>query len=80
MQTIILVIHVLLALALIGVVLMQRSEAGLGSLGGGASGGGGLMSGRATANLLTRSTAILDGAFMFTSILLAILEIGRAHV
>lgn len=77
MQTIILVIHVLLALGLIGVVLMQRSEGGgLGIGGGGASGGLGLMSGRTTANLLTRTTAILAGAFMFTSILLAVLGGG----
>jgi preprotein translocase subunit SecG len=44
--------------------------------GGGASGGLGLMSGRTTANLLTRTTAILAGSFMATSILLAILSGG----
>jgi preprotein translocase subunit SecG len=78
METIILVIHLLLGLALVGVVLMQRSEGGLGGLGGGggasASGGmGGLLGNRTTANLLTRATAVLAALFMTTSISLAIL-------
>lgn len=76
METIILVIHLLIGIALVGVVLMQRSEGGLGGLGGGggASGGmGGLLGNRTTANLLTRSTAVLAAAFMTTSITLAIL-------
>lgn len=80
MVTIILVIHVLIAIALIGVILMQRSEGGALGMGGGGGGGGGLggiMSGRGTANLLTRSTAILAAAFFATSILLAILVGGR---
>lgn len=76
MQTIILVIHLLLALALVGVVLLQRSEGGLGGLGGSGPGGGGmggLMGGRAAANLLTRATAVLAGSFFLTSIVLAII-------
>lgn len=76
MQTIILVIHLLLALALVGVVLLQRSEGGLGGLGGGGPSGGGmggLIGGRAAANLLTRATAVLAGSFFATSIILAIL-------
>jgi preprotein translocase subunit SecG len=76
MATIVLVIHLLLAIGLVGVVLAQRSEAGLGSLGGGGGGGGGmggLLGNRTTANLLTRTTAILAACFMTTSILLAIL-------
>ncbi len=78
METIILVIHLLIGLALVGVVLMQRSEGGLGGLGGGggasASGGmGGLLGNRTTANLLTRATAVLAALFMTTSISLAIL-------
>ena len=79
MQTLILVIHVMIALALIGVVLLQRSEGGglgIGGGGGGAGGGLGLISGRATANLLTRATAILAAAFMATSILLAVIGGG----
>jgi len=75
MQAIILVIHLLLALALIGVVLLQRSEGGLGGLGGSGGGGGmgGLIGGRAAANLLTRATGVLAGSFFLTSIVLAIL-------
>ena len=82
MATIVLVIHVLLALGLVAVVLAQRSEGGICSLGGGGGGGGagggmgGLLGGRATANLLTRTTAILAGCFMITSIALAILAGG----
>jgi preprotein translocase subunit SecG len=82
MTTIVLVIHLLVALGLVGVVLAQRSEAGLGSLGGGGGGGGGGMGGllgnRTTANLLTRTTAILAACFMVTSITLAILAGGNA--
>lgn len=83
MTTVFLVIHILLALALIGVVLLQRSEGGgLGIGGGGGAGGGGGMSGfltgRGTANLLTRTTAILAAGFMLTSITLTILAGGGA--
>ncbi len=76
MTTIILVIHVILAIAMVITVLIQRSDGGaLGSLGGGGGGGGlgGIMSGRQSANLLTRTTAVLAAAFMSTSLLLAIL-------
>ncbi len=79
MQTVILVVHILLALALIGVVLLQRSEGGgLGIGGGGGAGGGmsGFLTGRGTANLLTRTTAILATCFMVSSILLTILAGG----
>jgi preprotein translocase subunit SecG len=80
MTTVILVIHILLALALIGVVLLQRSEGGgLGIGGGGGGGGGGMggfLTGRGTANLLTRTTAILAAGFMVTSLALTMLA-GR---
>ncbi|MPZ10319.1 MAG: preprotein translocase subunit SecG [Kiloniellaceae bacterium] len=80
MTTVLLVIHILLALALIGVVLLQRSEGGgLGIGGGGGGGGGGMggfLTGRGTANLLTRTTAILAAGFMLTSISLTILAGG----
>ena len=74
MQTVLIVVHLLIVLALIGVVLMQRSEGGLG-LGGSSSGGGvsGFMTGRGQANALTRATAILAALFFATSIGLAIL-------
>ena len=71
MTTIILTIHLFLALALIVSVLLQRSEGGALGIGGG--GGGGFMTGRAQANLLTRVTAILAASFMATSLILAIL-------
>ncbi len=74
METIVLVIHVLVAATLVGAILLQRSEGGALGIGGG--GGGGLMSGRGAANLLTRTTAILAAVFFMTSIVLAVLA-GR---
>lgn len=72
MITVLLVVHALIAVALIVVVLLQRSEGG--GLGIGSSGGmGGFMTARGTANLLTRTTAVLAAAFMAMSLLLAIL-------
>ena len=71
MTTIILIIHLLIALALVGVILLQRSEGGALGIGGG--GMSGFMSGRSSANLLTRTTAILAASFIGTSLLLAIL-------
>lgn len=74
MQTVILVIHLLIAIGLVGVILIQRSEGGaLGMGGGGGGGGGGFMSGRAAADLLTRTTAILATGFFITSMVLAIM-------
>lgn len=74
MIIILFVVHVLIAFALVGVVLLQKSDGGaLGSLGGG-GGMSGFMTGRSTANLLTRTTAILAVAFFTTSILLVILS------
>lgn len=67
---IVLTIHVLIVLALIGVVLLQRSEGGALGIGGG--GGGGFMSGRGAANVLTRSTSVLAAMFFATSLGLAI--------
>ncbi len=73
MQTllpVVLVIHLMLAAALVGVVLIQRSEGGALGIGGG---GGGFMSGRGAANFLTRLTAYLAIGFFTTSIGLTIL-------
>ncbi len=70
MATVVLVLHLMIALGLIGVVLMQRSEGGGLGMGGG---GGGFMTGRGTANLLTRATAGLAAAFFCTSIALTLL-------
>jgi len=73
MTNILLVIHLLIAIALVSLVLMQKSEGGgLGIGGGGGGSGGGFLTGRGTANLLTRTTAILAVAFFSTSMLLAI--------
>jgi preprotein translocase subunit SecG len=75
MQTVIIVVHLFIVLALIGVVLLQRSEGGLGLGGGGGGGGGvgGFMTGRGQANALTRATAILATAFFTTSLVLGIM-------
>ncbi|MBV9015712.1 MAG: preprotein translocase subunit SecG [Alphaproteobacteria bacterium] len=71
------VVHVLIAIALVGVVLLQKSEGGALGMGGG--GMSGFMTGRSTANLLTRTTAVLAGLFFLTSILLVVLSnAGRA--
>ena len=66
------VVHVLIAVSLIGVVLLQKSEGGALGMGGG--GMSGFMTGRTTANLLTRATAILAAAFMTTSVLLVVVH------
>jgi preprotein translocase subunit SecG len=71
MQTALLVLHLMIATALVAVVLLQRSEGGALGIGGG--GGGGFLTGRGTANLLTRTTAGLAAAFFATSILLTLL-------
>ncbi len=83
MIEVIIVIHLLITLALIGIVLVQRNEggAGLGGLGGGGAGAGGMagfMSGRTQASLLTRATAGLALVFFITSIVLAILANQQA--
>ena len=67
MQTVIIVIHLMIVVVLIGAVLLQKSEGG----GLGMGGGAGFMSSRGTANLLTRTTAILAVGFFITSLLLS---------
>jgi preprotein translocase subunit SecG len=69
MDTLIIVIHLIIVVALIGVVLMQRSEGG----GLGIGGGSGFMTARGAANVLTRTTAILAAAFFATSLGLSII-------
>jgi len=71
MERIILVIHLMVAAALVGVVLMQKSEGGALGIGGG--GMSNFMTGRGTASVLTRTTAILAACFMLTSLVLVIL-------
>ncbi len=75
MTTVLLLIHLFVTLALIGVVLIQRSEGG--GLGIGTSQGmGAFMGGRGTANLLTRTTAILGTIFFALSLALALMNRG----
>ena len=76
MEAVVLIVHLLIAIALIGVVLVQKSEGG--GLGMGGSGGG-MMTARGTANLLTRTTAVLAGCFMLTSLVLAIMAGGHSR-
>jgi len=70
MQPVLIVIHLLVVIALVGVVLIQRSEGG----GLGIGGGSGFMTARGTRNALTRLTAILAGCFFLTSIILTVLQ------
>ncbi len=72
MSTVILLIHVMIAVALVGVILLQRSEGGALGIGGG-GGGGGFMTGRSAGDALTRTTAILAACFFITSLSLSIL-------
>jgi preprotein translocase subunit SecG len=69
MTTVLLIVHLMIAAALVGVVLLQRSEGGALGIGG----GGGFMTGRGAANFLTRVTAGLAVAFFTTSMLLTLL-------
>ena len=73
MITFLLVVHTLIAIGLVGVILLQRSEGGGLGIGGGT--GGGLMSARGAANLLTRSTTVLASLFILSSIVLAVLAV-----
>ena len=70
MQTVIIVIHLMIVSAMIGLVLLQKSEGGGLGMGGG---GGGFLTSRGTSNVLTRTTAILAAAFFATSLILSIL-------
>jgi preprotein translocase subunit SecG len=75
MQTVLIVIHLMVVIALVAVVLLQRSEGGALGVGGGS----GFMTGRGQANVLTRATAILATLFFATSLALTILaNLNRA--
>jgi preprotein translocase subunit SecG len=71
MENVVLVIHLILALCLVGVVLLQRSEGG--GLGMGGGGGGGVMSGRSAATALAKLTWIFAIGFICTSIALTVI-------
>ena len=77
MENVVLTIHLLLALALIGVVLLQRSEGGGLGMGGG-GGGGGAVTGRAAATALGKLTWILAAAFIATSLTLTVLAAQKS--
>ena len=76
MENIVLTVHLLLALALVGVVLIQRSEGG--GLGMGSGGGDSVMSGRAAASALTKLTWIFAVAFIITSISLTVIAANKS--
>jgi preprotein translocase subunit SecG len=67
MQTVLIVIHLMVVLAMVGVVLLQKSEGG----GLGIGGGGGFLTSRGTSNVLTKTTATLAGVFFVTSLVLS---------
>ena len=69
MQTVLIVVHLMIVVALVAVVLLQRSEGGALGVGGGS----GFMTGRGQANVLTRATAILATLFFLTSLGLTLL-------
>ena len=69
MQTVIIVIHLMVIIALVALVLMQRSEGGALGIGG----AGNFLSTRSQGNVLTRTTAIMAAAFFVTSIMLTLL-------
>ena len=75
MENVVLIIHLLLALSLIAVVLLQRSEGGLGSMGGG---GGGAVSGRSAATAMGKLTWIIAIAFICTSIALTVIAAQKS--
>lgn len=72
MEMVVLIIHLLVCIALIGLVLLQRSEGGALGMGGG--GGGSLMSGRGAADALAKMTSVAGGFFLFTSLGLTVLS------
>lgn len=79
MTTILLIVHLIVTLVLIAVVLIQRSEGG--GLGIGSSQGmGGFMGGRGTANLLTRTTAVLGTIFFVLALTLALMSRGTTGI
>jgi preprotein translocase subunit SecG len=70
MQTVVIVIHLMIVLAMVGLIMLQKSEGGGLGMGGGT---GGFLTSRGTANVLTRATAILAAVFFTTSLILSIL-------
>lgn len=69
MTTVLLIIQLMISIVLIGLILIQRSEGGALGIGGG---GGGLMSGRSSANAVTKATTLLGTAFIINCLLLSV--------
>ena len=78
MENVVLIVHLILALCLIGVVLLQRSEGGGLGLGGGGGGGGGLVSSRSAATALGKVTWLFAIAFIITSLTLTIIAAQKS--
>jgi preprotein translocase subunit SecG len=78
MIRVLLAVHIMLAIAMIGAILVQRSEGGALGIGGG--GGGGLMTTRGQANLLTRVTGVLAALFFVTSMALVMMAGSPSRV
>ena len=76
MENVVLIIHLLLALSLIGAVLLQRSEGG--GLGMGGGGGGGRVAGRSSGTAMGKLTWVLAGAFICTSMVLTVIAASNA--
>ncbi len=76
MENVVLIIHLLLALALIGAVLLQRSEGG--GLGMGGGGGNGRVAGRSAGTAMGKLTWVLAGAFICTSMALTIIAASNS--
>ena len=74
METVLLTIHALVTVALITVIMLQRSEGGALGIGGGSGAGGGMFTARGAANALTRMTTVLGAAFIATSLALAVVS------
>src|SRR3990170_8084644 len=74
MNTVLLLIHVMVSVALVGLVVLQRSEGGALGIGGA---GGGFMTGRSAGNALTKTTAVLAACFFATSLALSILAVHQ---
>jgi len=79
MIKVVLVIHLIIAASMIAIVLVQKSEGGALGIGGGGGGSGGFLTGRGTANLLTRVTAGLALMFFCTSLALTIMAGGNSR-
>jgi preprotein translocase subunit SecG len=75
MQSVMIAIQILVSIALIAVVLLQRSEGGALGMGGGGSGLGGLFSPRGAADTLTRTTAVLAALFFLSSLGLTLMSL-----